>query len=191
MAPSEGAVAAGEDGPNTCVMLQTIDKMELIPQPSVKEDVDFTGNCPDSEELSPDSVRIAVKKVGICGSDVHYVTHGRIGDFVVEKPMILGHESSGQVSFRDFAAEPALRFAKHTYTRIHISMHITGDRRRLQRHKPQTRRPGRDGARRAVRKVRPLSCGIVQPVPGHAIFRHSSGARKSPEATGAPSEVSG
>jgi Zn-dependent alcohol dehydrogenase len=29
---------------------------------------------------------------------VHYYTHGRIGDFVVEKPMILGHESAGIVT---------------------------------------------------------------------------------------------
>ena len=34
----------------------------------------------------------------ICGSDVHYYTDGKIGDFVVKKPMILGHESAGIVS---------------------------------------------------------------------------------------------
>jgi L-iditol 2-dehydrogenase len=38
-----------------------------------------------------------MKTVGICGSDVHYWTHGRIGDFIVKSPMILGHESSGIV----------------------------------------------------------------------------------------------
>jgi threonine dehydrogenase-like Zn-dependent dehydrogenase len=38
-----------------------------------------------------------MKSVGICGSDVHYWTHGRIGDFVVNAPMVLGHESSGIV----------------------------------------------------------------------------------------------
>lgn len=36
--------------------------------------------------------------VGICGSDVHYLVNGRIGDFVVREPMIMGHESSGVVS---------------------------------------------------------------------------------------------
>ena len=35
--------------------------------------------------------------VGICGSDVHYWKHGRIGDFVVNAPMVLGHEASGIV----------------------------------------------------------------------------------------------
>uniref|UniRef100_A0A8C0GG09 Sorbitol dehydrogenase n=1 Tax=Chelonoidis abingdonii TaxID=106734 RepID=A0A8C0GG09_CHEAB len=35
--------------------------------------------------------------VGICGSDVHYWQHGRIGDFIVKKPMVLGHEASGTV----------------------------------------------------------------------------------------------
>ncbi len=42
-------------------------------------------------------VKIAINKVGICGSDVHYWQHGRIGDFVVRAPMILGHECAGTV----------------------------------------------------------------------------------------------
>ena len=36
--------------------------------------------------------------VGICGSDVHYWKKGRIGDFILKAPMVLGHESSGIVS---------------------------------------------------------------------------------------------
>ena len=43
-------------------------------------------------------MRIAPHTVGICGSDVHYYTHGRIGRYVVEAPMILGHEASGVVT---------------------------------------------------------------------------------------------
>ena len=35
--------------------------------------------------------------IGVCGSDVHYYSHGRIGDFVVEYPFILGHECAGTV----------------------------------------------------------------------------------------------
>ena len=44
-----------------------------------------------------DEVLIAIGAVGICGSDVHYLKHGRIGPFVVEAPMVLGHESGGTV----------------------------------------------------------------------------------------------
>ncbi len=33
----------------------------------------------------------------MCGSDVHYYEHGRIGSFVVESPMVLGHEAGGVV----------------------------------------------------------------------------------------------
>ena len=40
---------------------------------------------------------VEIRSVGICGSDVHYYQHGRIGDFVVKAPMVLGHESSGVV----------------------------------------------------------------------------------------------
>lgn len=36
--------------------------------------------------------------VGICGSDVHYYEHGRVGDFIVKSPMIIGHEASGTVA---------------------------------------------------------------------------------------------
>ena len=42
-------------------------------------------------------VLVGIRSVGICGSDVHYWTHGRIGPFVVREPMILGHESAGVV----------------------------------------------------------------------------------------------
>ena len=50
-----------------------------------------------TETVGPHDVRIKMHTVGICGSDVHYYTHGRIADFVVRAPMILGHEASGTV----------------------------------------------------------------------------------------------
>jgi L-iditol 2-dehydrogenase len=46
----------------------------------------------------PDEVLVEVAAVGVCGSDVHYYRHGRIGDFVVDAPMILGHELSGRIA---------------------------------------------------------------------------------------------
>ena len=52
---------------------------------------------PVEEELGLHDVRIAIHTVGICGSDVHYYTHGAIGQFVVRAPMILGHEAAGTV----------------------------------------------------------------------------------------------
>ncbi|MBB4120964.1 NAD(P)-dependent alcohol dehydrogenase [Martelella radicis] len=48
--------------------------------------------------LGPDDVRIRIHTVGICGSDVHYYTYGKIGPFVVNEPMVLGHEASGTVA---------------------------------------------------------------------------------------------
>jgi len=49
------------------------------------------------EKLGPQDVRIAIHTVGVCGSDVHYYTHGRIGDYVVRSPMVLGHEAAGVI----------------------------------------------------------------------------------------------
>ncbi len=48
-------------------------------------------------EPGPCEVLIRVAAVGVCGSDVHYDEHGRIADFVVESPLVLGHEASGTV----------------------------------------------------------------------------------------------
>jgi L-iditol 2-dehydrogenase len=49
-------------------------------------------------QLQPDEVLIKVMAVGVCGSDVHYYENGRIGRYVVEKPIILGHECAGIIN---------------------------------------------------------------------------------------------
>jgi L-iditol 2-dehydrogenase len=49
-------------------------------------------------EPGPGEVLVEVRSVGVCGSDVHYYEYGRIGDFVVRAPLILGHETSGVVA---------------------------------------------------------------------------------------------
>ncbi len=50
------------------------------------------------EIVGENDVEIKIHSVGICGSDVHYYQYGRIGPFIVEKPMILGHEASGVIT---------------------------------------------------------------------------------------------
>lgn len=49
-------------------------------------------------DVGAGDVRIAVDTVGVCGSDVHYYTHGKIGPFIVKEPMVLGHEAAGVVA---------------------------------------------------------------------------------------------
>ena len=46
----------------------------------------------------PGQVVVRVASVGVCGSDTHYYDHGRIGQYVVEQPLVLGHEASGVVT---------------------------------------------------------------------------------------------
>ncbi len=53
-----------------------------VPDPKIKNDTD---------------VLIRIKTVGVCGSDMHYYTTGRIGTQVVQYPFIVGHETSGIV----------------------------------------------------------------------------------------------
>lgn len=48
--------------------------------------------------LGPHDVRLRVRAGGICGSDLHYFFHGRIGDFVIREPLVPGHEFSGEVA---------------------------------------------------------------------------------------------
>ena len=55
---------------------------------------EMPGGVPKPE---PDQVCLSMGPVGICGSDVHYWQHGRIGDFILNAPMVLGHESAGTV----------------------------------------------------------------------------------------------
>ena len=49
-------------------------------------------------EPGPGQVVVRVASVGVCGSDTHYYEHGRIGRFVVESPLVLGHEAAGEVA---------------------------------------------------------------------------------------------
>ncbi len=52
----------------------------------------------DMPTLRADQVMVKVDYVGICGSDVHYLEHGRIGDFIVNGDFRLGHECAGTVT---------------------------------------------------------------------------------------------
>lgn len=54
-------------------------------------------DVPRAEITRPDQALVRVRSVGICGSDIHYLKRGRIGNFVVEEPLILGHEAAGEV----------------------------------------------------------------------------------------------
>jgi L-iditol 2-dehydrogenase len=52
---------------------------------------------PDPECIRDSDVLIRISTVGVCGSDIHYYTSGRIGSQVVEFPFIIGHEAAGTV----------------------------------------------------------------------------------------------
>jgi len=52
----------------------------------------------DIPRIGPNEVLVRMKRVGICGSDAHFYLYGKIGSLLVEKPIILGHECSGEVA---------------------------------------------------------------------------------------------
>ncbi|MGK2864820.1 MAG: zinc-dependent alcohol dehydrogenase, partial [Chitinophagaceae bacterium] len=48
-------------------------------------------------DLRPGMVVLRVKRVGICGSDLHYFEDGYCGSFIPTRPFILGHELTAEV----------------------------------------------------------------------------------------------
>jgi L-iditol 2-dehydrogenase len=44
-----------------------------------------------------DQVLVKVASVGVCGSDVHFYKEGSLGSWVLDKPLVLGHESGGTI----------------------------------------------------------------------------------------------
>jgi L-idonate 5-dehydrogenase len=51
----------------------------------------------ESIDLAPHEVEMRLGAGGICGSDLHYYQHGRVGAFVIREPLVPGHEVSGVV----------------------------------------------------------------------------------------------
>ncbi len=51
----------------------------------------------DIPKIDDNECLVRIRCVGVCGSDVHYYLHGRIGSQVAKPPHILGHESAGEV----------------------------------------------------------------------------------------------
>jgi L-iditol 2-dehydrogenase len=53
-----------------------------------------------------DETLVRVTDVGICGSDLHWFKDGGIGDALLTRPLILGHEIGGVVHEGPLAATP-------------------------------------------------------------------------------------
>ncbi len=68
----------------------------LVPAGSAQGRIELEERA--APEPGPGEVLVDVRAVGVCGSDVHYYEHGRIGEYVVEAPMVLGHESAGVIA---------------------------------------------------------------------------------------------
>ena len=49
-------------------------------------------------QLAPGQALLQVRRVGMCGSDLHYFQHGYCAGFVPTRPFVLGHELSAEVA---------------------------------------------------------------------------------------------
>lgn len=70
------------------------EKMKTAVMTDIREIAITKRNIPS---IAPDEVLVKIEYIGVCGSDLHYFEHGRIGDFVVETPFVLGHEAAGRI----------------------------------------------------------------------------------------------
>ena len=52
----------------------------------------------DLEDPLAGQVSVAIRRGGICGSDLHYYKHGGFGAIRVLHPMVLGHEVAGEIT---------------------------------------------------------------------------------------------
>jgi L-idonate 5-dehydrogenase len=52
----------------------------------------------ETDAPAPGQVTVAIKRGGICGSDLHYFRHGGFGTIRLQQPMVLGHEVAGEIS---------------------------------------------------------------------------------------------
>ena len=69
---------------------------------------------PDPKIVNPTDVLIRIKMVGVCGSDIHYFTTGRIGSQIIKFPFTVGHEAAGiveQVGKKVTRVKPGQRIA--------------------------------------------------------------------------------
>ena len=73
-----------------------------------------TRQVPEPEITRPTDVLIRIKMVGVCGSDIHYYTTGRIGSQIIQFPFTVGHEAAGiveQVGNKVTRVKPGQRIA--------------------------------------------------------------------------------
>lgn len=56
--------------------------------------------------IDADQVLIKVSSVGVCGSDVHFYAEGRLGEWILRDPLVLGHESGGVIVAVGAALDP-------------------------------------------------------------------------------------
>ena len=52
----------------------------------------------EAETAGPGEVEVRIEAGGICGSDLHYFSHGGFGTVRLREPMILGHEVAGRIT---------------------------------------------------------------------------------------------
>ena len=111
------------------------------------------GTAPALPAPAAGQARLKVGSVGICGSDLHMYETGRIGNVVIETPLVLGHEFGGIVLD---AADGSRRRPGQATARGH---------------------PRRGGSRGAVPAVPPVRGGPPEPLPAPLLLRRMARRR--------------
>jgi L-iditol 2-dehydrogenase len=100
-------------------------------------------------KVEADQVLVRVTAVGVCGSDVHFFTDGHLGDWVVDEPFVLGHESGGVIVAVGDDVDPSRvgqRVSVEPQRPVHTSPETLGGRYNLDPGMRFYATPGVDGA---------------------------------------------
>lgn len=126
-------------------------------------------NCP-RPELRPGMVLLRVRRVGICGSDLHYYHYGYCAAFVPTRPFILGHELAAEVAaVADDVKEiaPGVRVAVNPTRGCGFCEYCKSGRINLCRHTimigSASTKPPTDGAFADYVTVRADQCHVLPP----------------------------
>ena len=71
--------------------------VELMKAVVIHKALDLRIENRESVGPSRGQVKVAIRRGGICGSDLHYFKHGGFGTIRLQQPMVLGHEVAGEV----------------------------------------------------------------------------------------------
>jgi L-iditol 2-dehydrogenase len=131
---------------------------------------------PDPQPAEGESL-IQVKAVGLCGSDLHWIAEGAIGDAVLRQPLVLGHEFSGVIVSNGSPLPGEVQQAPGTRVAVDPAIACLACELCLQGHSnlcERLRFAGHDRQDGGLRQLLPWPDRFLVPIPGHFSYEEAA-----------------